>query len=62
MFDDEPVTPQTQIQLGDDLAALSISDLEERREALRAEIARVDAALDDRQAGRAAAEAVFGGG
>ncbi|MCG8443294.1 MAG: DUF1192 domain-containing protein [Caulobacterales bacterium] len=59
MFDDD-VTPSAQIALGAKLDALSIGDLEERAIALKAEIARVEAELESKRAGLAAAEAVFG--
>ena len=44
----------------EDLELLAVSDLEERIEALQAEIARTRAQLDRKQAGRAAADALFG--
>ncbi len=61
MFDEElgPV-PVSQVLLGDNLEQLSIGDLEDRLEALRAEIARVEAELASKRRGREEAEAVFG--
>jgi uncharacterized small protein (DUF1192 family) len=44
----------------EDLELLAASDLEERIEALQAEIARTRAQLDRKRAGRAAADALFG--
>jgi uncharacterized small protein (DUF1192 family) len=44
----------------EDLELLAVSDLEERIEALQAEIARTRAQLDRKRAGRAAADALFG--
>ncbi len=62
MFDDDGRSPPAPaVSLGDNLAPLSIEDLEARVDALRAEIARVEAELTSKRAGRAAAEAVFGG-
>ncbi len=62
MFDEDSRSPAAQaVSLGDNLAPLSIEDLEARVEALRAEIARVETELTAKRAGRAAAEAVFGG-
>jgi uncharacterized small protein (DUF1192 family) len=43
----------------EDLELLSASDLEERIEALEAEIGRTRAQLDRKQAGRAAADSFF---
>lgn len=61
MFDEEigPV-PVSQIILGDNLERLSIGDLEDRLEALRTEIARVESELSSKRRGREEAEAVFG--
>ena len=44
----------------EDLELLAVADLEERIEALEAEIARTRAQLDRKRAGRAAADALFG--
>lgn len=44
----------------EDLELLSASDLEERIEALQAEIGRTRAQLDRKAAKRAAADAIFG--
>lgn len=60
MMDDMP-TPRPAIALGDDLTACSIEELEERIEALKTEITRVEGELASKRAGRAAADAVFGG-
>jgi uncharacterized small protein (DUF1192 family) len=43
----------------EDLELLAIADLEERIEALEAEIARTRAQIDRKRAGRAAADAFF---
>jgi len=44
----------------EDLELFGVVELEERIEALRAEIARVEAQLERKRAGRAAADALFG--
>ena len=44
----------------EDLELFGMSELEERIEALQAEIARTRAQIDRKRAGRAAADAVFG--
>lgn len=46
----------------EDLDLYAVEELDERIEALRMEIARVEAAKTKKQSGRAAAEALFGGG
>jgi len=45
--------------LKEDLELYGVSELEERVELLQAEIARVQAQLDRKRAGRAAADALF---
>lgn len=58
---DEPVAPSAgQIIVGAPLDDLSIDELNARISALRGEIGRVEAMLESKQHGRAAAEAVFG--
>ncbi|MAC38332.1 MAG: hypothetical protein CMH94_03120 [Oceanicaulis sp.] len=44
---------------GEDLSALSLEDLAERRALLEAELRRIDTMTDRKQAGRSAADAVF---
>jgi uncharacterized small protein (DUF1192 family) len=44
----------------EDLDLFGVAELEERVETLRAEIARVEAQLEHKRAGRAAADALFG--
>ncbi|MGH6956343.1 MAG: DUF1192 domain-containing protein [Caulobacteraceae bacterium] len=44
----------------EDLELLAVSDLEERIEALEAEIARTRAQIERKRSGRAAADALFG--
>jgi uncharacterized small protein (DUF1192 family) len=49
------------IEIGkEDLELLAVSDLEERIEALQAEIDRTRAQMERKRAGRAAADALFG--
>lgn len=63
MFHDEDgaasVSRRNAIVPGEDLSALSLVDLAERRELLLEEIARIDAMTEKKQAGRNAADAVF---
>jgi uncharacterized small protein (DUF1192 family) len=44
----------------EDLELYAVAELEERIEVLRGEIARVEAQLERKRAGRAAADALFG--
>jgi uncharacterized small protein (DUF1192 family) len=46
----------------EDLELFGVSELEERIEVLQLEIARVNAQIDRKRAGRAAADALFGAG
>ena len=57
--DDRPRKPGQPHQIGMALDFLSVGELEERIEALRAEIARLELALKARGSSRSAAEAVF---
>ena len=43
----------------EDLDLFAVADLEERIDVLRSEIARVEAQIDRKRAGRAAADALF---
>jgi uncharacterized small protein (DUF1192 family) len=45
--------------LKEDLELYAVAELEERVDVLRAEIARVEAQIDRKRAGRAAADALF---
>jgi uncharacterized small protein (DUF1192 family) len=64
---DEPVNTRTtrgqrlEEAVREDLDLYGVSELEERISVLQAEIDRVRAQIDRKQAGRAAAEALFGG-
>jgi uncharacterized small protein (DUF1192 family) len=60
IFDEEPTKRPTQHVLGEDLSRLSLNELEERLDLLRAEIARLEAARATKSASAAVAEAVFG--
>lgn len=44
----------------EDLELFGVAELEERADTLRTEIARVEAQLERKRAGRAAADALFG--
>jgi uncharacterized small protein (DUF1192 family) len=46
----------------EDLELFGVAELEERIEVLQSEIARVNAQIDRKRAGRAAADALFGAG
>jgi uncharacterized small protein (DUF1192 family) len=59
---DEPKAKSPKIiTLGEDLSKLSVTELTERIESLRAEIARVEAAAEGKKKHTAAAAALFGG-
>lgn len=51
--------PQSGHRLGDDLSKLSIGELQELAERLRAEIVRVEEAMGAKQSSKNQAEAVF---
>lgn len=57
MFEEEPV-PEKKL----DLERLSEKELQERIEALKAEIAACEAELHKKQSHKSAADALFGGG
>lgn len=56
--DDEPRKPK-RIELGSDLSALSVEELEEYLETLDREKARVDAEISSKKAHKEAAAAIF---
>lgn len=60
--EDAPRAKPEGIVPGEDLSALSIEELEERKAVLEREIARAEAMIEDKQQGRAAADAVFKSG
>ena len=59
IFDDEPKKPARVHEVGQDLGLLSVSELRERIEQLRAEIVRLEAELEAKGATKTAAEALF---
>ncbi|MHB2267666.1 DUF1192 domain-containing protein [Aliihoeflea sp. PC F10.4] len=58
-FDDEPVRRKKVHEIGQDLSLLSVGELAERVEALKVEIARLEAEMADKGSTRSAAEALF---
>jgi uncharacterized small protein (DUF1192 family) len=57
---DEPQRPvRPEIILGEDLSLHSLDELAARIEALKAEIARIESVLAEKQSSRSAAETVF---
>jgi len=59
LFDDEPAKKQVSHELGQDLSALSLHELDERIALLRAEIARLEAARAAKAASMDAPSAFF---
>ena len=57
--DEEPQKRKTVHDIGQDLSLLSVDELGERIDLLKAEIARLDEARSRKQASRAAADAFF---
>lgn len=58
-IDDEPVKKKLAHEIGQDVALVSVDELEDRIALLRAEILRLEAEVEKRRASRSAAEAVF---
>lgn len=59
-MEEEPLRPKKKAhELGEDLALLSVSELRERIEALKTEIARLEASIQSKEATRNAADSVF---
>lgn len=58
-FDEPRVPARREIEIGADLSTLSVGELEARIEALRAEIARIEAKLEEKRRHAAAASALF---
>jgi uncharacterized small protein (DUF1192 family) len=59
-MEEEPLRPKKKAhELGEDLTLLSVSELRERIEVLKAEIARLDASIQAKEATRSAADSVF---
>lgn len=59
LFDDEPVKKKIVHEIGQDISLISIAELSERIAMLKAEIARLEAELESKDASKAAAEALF---
>jgi uncharacterized small protein (DUF1192 family) len=59
LFDDEPRKKAKPHEIGQDLSLLSVGELRERIELLRAEIARLEAELQAKDSTKTAAEALF---
>lgn len=59
LFDDEPRKPVRVHEIGQDLSLLSVAELKDRIEQLKAEIARLEADIQAKSATKDAAEALF---
>lgn len=59
LFDEEPTKKKLPHEIGQDLSALSVGDLNERIGQLHAEIARLEAELSSKNVTRSAADALF---
>lgn len=59
LFDDEPAKKVRVHEIGQNLAALSVGDLQERIEQLKDEIHRLETELGTKDSTKAAAEALF---
>ena len=59
LFDDEAPRKKAAISIGDDLARLSVDELEERIAALKEEIARVEQAIAAKRASASVADSFF---
>jgi uncharacterized small protein (DUF1192 family) len=59
VFDEEPAKRPAQHEVGQDLSALSVHELDERLALLEAEIARLKAARERKTQSRSAADSVF---
>ncbi|MFS2316862.1 DUF1192 family protein [Maricaulis sp. D1M11] len=57
--DESPASRDVVIRPGEDLEPYSLEELEERRQMMLDEIARIDAAAEKKRQGRSAADAVF---
>jgi uncharacterized small protein (DUF1192 family) len=57
--DDERPAKKPEVPIGDDLALLSVEELEWRIHVLRQEITRLEAAISAKRASRSAADSVF---
>lgn len=59
IFDDEPKKKARPHEIGQDLSLLSVGELSERIDLLRAEIARLEVELRTKDSTKSAAEALF---
>jgi uncharacterized small protein (DUF1192 family) len=59
LFDDEPVRPASVHTIGQDLSLLSVEEIGQRIESLKAEIVRLEAELLAKGSSKDAAEAFF---
>jgi uncharacterized small protein (DUF1192 family) len=59
MFDDQPVKKPKGHEVGTPIDTLSVDELEDRIGQLEAEIARLKAAISERQKTKAAADSIF---
>ena len=58
-LEDTAPKPKPQIAIGEDLALLSVAELEQRIQVLEAEIVRLKASIAGKQASKTAADAFF---
>jgi uncharacterized small protein (DUF1192 family) len=58
-FDEEPKKQESKVVVGEDLATLSIDELEERIGILNAEILRIKEAIDAKRASLGVADSFF---
>jgi uncharacterized small protein (DUF1192 family) len=59
-MDEEALRPKKKVhELGEDLALLSVGELRERVDALQAEIARLEEAINSKEASKSAADTFF---
>jgi len=59
-FDDEPRKTMTKHEIGAELSAISADELRQRIVLLEQEIARINGEIERKQAGRKAADSLFG--
>mgnify|MGYP000939488904 FL=1 len=59
LFDDEPLRPKKVHEIGQDLSLLSVDELRERIEQLKAEVKRLESELANKSSSRLAAESLF---
>jgi uncharacterized small protein (DUF1192 family) len=59
LFDEEPPKRKTELVIGEDLATLSIDELGERIEILKAEIARIEEAIAAKRESLGVADSFF---